>query len=429
MSSQNQGASLCSSVDPPMKRKRGRPRKDESVQGESTPATPASDILKKNEQSVGTSNPASDEIVGQMVSGVIEGSFDAGYLLNVKVGDTNTHLRGVVFLPGRFTPITAANDVAPHAKMYKRKEIPVPFVNPQSQHHAVGPPSGQSEKPVEPKYDAPNLPDQGLDTRLQSGATAASESKSASILIPPASNLSINDTSLPLGQKFLQEQILGSRLLNDKSVGQDQSLEGFEAFKPMKGPSIDVETPKTSEPLSATFTATLPSTEIVNLKPQVEHQALSSDLKPQELVHDDVKSIDLSINQTPKFPEPEPQAMACEPNGIKMFEKQASSRQDIDISQDTQLEHAKKIICGDDISHMDGLSASDTATMTVTVPCSASTSLPVMIFGAETIPSESKPAAEESDVPRRVVPEVSSSSMAVNTNSVECIAKDAIPPA
>ncbi|KAK6268012.1 hypothetical protein QUC31_012172 [Theobroma cacao] len=431
MSSQNQGASLCPSADPPMKRKRGRPRKDESVQGESTPATPASDILKKNEQSVGTSNPASDEMVGQMVSGVIEGSFDAGYLLNVKVGDTNTHLRGVVFLPGQFTPITAANDVAPHAKMYKRKEIPIPFVNPQSQHHAVGPPSGKSEKAVEHKNGVPNLPDQGLHTRLQSGATAASERKSASILIPPASNLSINDTSLPLGQKVLQEQILGSRLQNDKAVGQDQSLEGFEAFKLMKAPNIDVETPKTSEPVSATFTATLPATETVNLKPQVEHRALSSDLKPQELVHDDVKGIDLGIDQTPKFPEPEPepQAMACEPNGIKMFEKQASSRQDIDISQDNQLEHAKKIICGDDISHMDGLSASDTATMTLTVPCSASTSLPIMIFGAETIPSESKPAAEESDVPRRVVPEVSSSSMAADTNSVECNAKDAIPPA
>ncbi|XWS19427.1 hypothetical protein CRYUN_Cryun31cG0014900 [Craigia yunnanensis] len=429
MSSQNQGASFSSSADPPMKRKRGRPRKDESVQGDNTPVTPASDNLNKNKQSVGTSDPASDDMVGQMVSGVVEGSFDAGYLLNVKVGDTNTHLRGVVFLPGRFTPITAATDVAPHAKMYKRKEIPIPFVNPQRHLHSVSP-SGKSEKAVEHKNDAPNLLDQGLHIGLQSGATAASDSQSASILIPPASNLPINDTSLLLGQKVMQEQILGSGLQNDNTVGLNQSLLGFEAFKLMKGPNINVEASQASEPVSATFTATLPASETVNLKPQVEHQAMSSDVKPQELVHGHVKSLDLGNSQTPKFSEPEPQAMACKPTGINMFEKQASSRLDIDISQDTHLEPAKKIMSGTDTSHMDGLSSSDAATTTVKVPCSASiTSLPIMIFGAETIPSEPKPAAEESVLPRMVVPEVSSSLMAANTNSVESNANDAIPPA
>ena len=429
MSSQNQGASLSSSADPTMKRKRGRPRKDESVQGDNTPVTPASDNLKKNKQSMGTINPASDDMIGQMVSGVIEGCFDAGYLLNVKVGDTNMHLRGVVFLPGRFTPITAANDVAPHAKMYKRKEIPIPFVNPQGHLHAVSP-SGKSEKPVEHKNDAPNLPDQGLRIGLQSGSTAASESQSAFILFPSASNLPIHNTGLPLGQKVLQEQILDSGFQNDEAVGQNQSLLGFEAFKLMKGPNINLEAPKTSEPVSATFTATLPAAETVSLKPQVEHQVVRSDFKPQELVHDDVKSLEIGSNQTPKFSEPGPQAMACEPTGINMFEKQASSRQDIDISQDTNLELCKKIISGADTSHMDGLSAGDTATTTVTVPCSASmTSLPIMIFGAETIPSEPKPAAEESVLPKMVVPEVSSSLMAANTNSVESNANDAIPPA
>ncbi|XWS12822.1 hypothetical protein CRYUN_Cryun37aG0123300 [Craigia yunnanensis] len=430
MSSQNQWASISSSADPPMKRKRERPRKDESVQGNNTPVTPASDNLKKNKQSVGTSNPDSDDTVGQMVFGVIEGSFDAGYLLNVKVGDTNTHLRGVVFLPGQFTPITAANDVAPHAKMYKRKEIPIPFVNPQGQLQVVSPPSGKSEKPIEHKNDEPNLPEQGLYTGLQSGATAATASQSASILIPPASNLPINDTGISLGQEVLQEQILDSGLQNDKAVERDQSLLGFEAFKLMKGPIINVEAPKASEPMSATFTATLPAAETANLNPQVEHQAVSSDVKPQELAHEDVKILDLGNNQTPKFSEPGPQTMSCEPTGINMFEKQNLSRQDIDISQDTRLELAKKIISGDDASNMDGLSASDAATTTVTAPRSASmTSLPIMIFGAETIPFEPKPAAEESVLPRMIVPEVSSSLRAANTNSVESNKKDAIPPA
>ncbi|XVF26025.1 hypothetical protein REPUB_Repub13aG0264500 [Reevesia pubescens] len=429
MSSQNQGASLSSSTDLHMKRKRGRPRKDETVTGDNTPVTPASDTLKKNKQSVETSDPASDDMVGQMVSGVIEGSFDAGYLLNVKVGDTNMHLRGVVFLPGRFTPITPANDVAPHAKMYKRKEILIPFVNPQGHLHAVTPSSRKSEKPFEHKNDSPSLPDLGLHTGFQSGATATSESQSASILNPPASNLPINDTGLHLGQKVLQEQILDSGLQNDKAVGQDQSLQGFEAFKLMKGPNINIEALKASEPVSATFTSTLPATETVNLKPQVEHQAVSSDPKPRELFHEDVKSLDLGNNQTPKFSEPEPQVVAGY-SGINMFGKQASSRQDIDISQDTQLELANKIMSGAD--NMDGLSGSDAATNTTTAtsPCSASmTSLPKMIFGIETIPSEPEPTTEESVLPRMVIPEVGSSLMAANTNSVESNAKDPIPPA
>ncbi|OMO76767.1 hypothetical protein CCACVL1_15431 [Corchorus capsularis] len=409
MSSQNQGASLSSSVDPPMKRKRGRPRKDENVQGDSTSLTPASDSLKKNKQTMGISNPASDEMATPILISEVW-----------------------YFVPGRFTPITAANDVAPHAKMYTRKEIPIPFVNSQSQLHSVGPPSGKNEKPVEHKNDAPNLPDQSLHTGLQSGATAASESQSASIPIPLATNLPINDPGLPLVQKVLQEQIIDSGLQNDKAIGVHQSLQGFEAFKLMKGPNIDLETPKASEPVSVTLTATLPVTETVNLKPQVENQGMISGLKPQELVHDGVKCIDLCNNQSLTFPEPkpQPQVMASKPTGINMFDKQTFSRQEIDISQDTQLELAKKILSGDNTPRMDGFTTGDAATATVTAPCSASmTSLPIMIFGAETIPCEPKPATEESLFPRMAAPEVSSSSIAANTISVECNAKDAIPPA
>ncbi|XP_039061777.1 uncharacterized protein LOC120206096 [Hibiscus syriacus] len=254
-----------------------------------------------------------------MVSGVIEGSFDAGYLLNVKVGETNTHLRGVVFLPGRFTPITAANDVAPQAKMYKRKEIPFPFVSPQGHLHPVSPTSGKSEKPIEHKNDTTKVPDQSLHIGLQSGATAANESQSASSLIPPASNLPINDTGLPLGQRVLQDLIADIGLQNGKAVG-------FEAFKPVKGTNFNVDAPKVSESVSATFTASLPVTDTVNPKPQVEHWAVSSDLKSQKLVGEE-KSLDLVNDQNPKFPDPESQAMPCEHSGINMFGKQASNFQ------------------------------------------------------------------------------------------------------
>ncbi|KAB2078415.1 hypothetical protein ES319_A06G160600v1 [Gossypium barbadense] len=396
MSSKNQGVSLTSSAETPMKQKRG----------DYTPATPESDNLKRNKQSEWISDPASSDMLGQMVSGVIEGSFDAGYVLHVKVGDTNTHLRGLVFLPGLFAPITNANDVAPHAKMHKRKDIPIPFVNLHGHLHVLSP-SG--------KNDASNRHDRGLHMGLEPGASVAGESQFASILIPPASNLPINEAGLPLRQKVMQEQSSDSGLHNEKAVGQHQSLQGFEAFKQMKGPSINVEATKASE-LSAEFAATLQATETINLKPQIQYKALSSELKPQALIHDhDTISLDIGNNQTPQISESETQAMACDA-GINMFGKQASSR------QDTQSELGQK--------YMDGLFASDDVTTSATAPCSASmTGLPVMICGADTIPFEPKSGAEESVLPTMVVPEVNSSLVTTaNTYSVESNAKDATPP-
>ncbi|CAA7048570.1 unnamed protein product [Microthlaspi erraticum] len=104
-----------SSAPPPVasdllaKRKRGRPRKDETfaTQQETLQVTP---------------KPVDVNLVGQMVSGVVEGSFDAGYLLNVKVNDSDIKLRGVVFVPGKVTPITPENDLAPTVKMFGRDE-------------------------------------------------------------------------------------------------------------------------------------------------------------------------------------------------------------------------------------------------------------------------------------------------------------------
>jgi len=63
-------------VDPPMKRKRGRPRKDESsVLGEKTPVMPESDNMKENKETTGTTGAS---MVGQVITGVIDGLFDAG---------------------------------------------------------------------------------------------------------------------------------------------------------------------------------------------------------------------------------------------------------------------------------------------------------------------------------------------------------------
>ncbi|KAK8629476.1 hypothetical protein V6N13_078317 [Hibiscus sabdariffa] len=408
MSCQNQGASLSSSADQPAKLKRGRPCKDESVQGGNTRATPESGNVKRNKQSAWIGEPASADLLGQMVSGVVERSFDAGYLLNVKVRDTNVHLRGVVFLPGLFAPVTGANDVAPHAKMHKRNDIPIPFVNVQGHLHVASPSPGKSEKPNEKKDGTCNVSDQGVHTTLQPGASVAR-------------NLPINESVLSLGQRVMQEQIFDSGSHNEKAVGQHPSSQRFE------GLNVNVEAPKASEPVSAKVATSLSAPGTINLKPQTEHQALSSDHKPQESV-DDVKSLDVDNNRTPGISEPEPQSTACY-TGINIFDKQASPRQDINISQDTHFELAPEILNGANPFHKDGLSATDDITTTATAPFSASlTSLPVMIFGAETIPLELESAAEESILPTIVVPEVNSSLMTDDAYSVQSNAKDVIPP-
>lgn len=125
---------------PPMslKRKRGRPRKDPSlIRKTDAPAPPPGfRIVNGNqprqllaiENTNANANP-SDNIVGQAVTGVVEGTFDAGYLLAVKIGNSNTSLRGVVFKPGHFVPISSENDVAPHVQTIRRNEIPFPMAN------------------------------------------------------------------------------------------------------------------------------------------------------------------------------------------------------------------------------------------------------------------------------------------------------------
>lgn len=72
-------------------------------------------------------------MVGRVVSRVIEGNFDSGYLISVNIGNSITRLRGVVFQPKKVNPITAVNDVAPYVKMYNMRDYPFPAVNPSCQ--------------------------------------------------------------------------------------------------------------------------------------------------------------------------------------------------------------------------------------------------------------------------------------------------------
>ncbi|XP_051129084.1 uncharacterized protein LOC127249996 [Andrographis paniculata] len=136
------------SITLPAKRKRGRPRKDSNIFRQSTLQSPESaNLLKTQHAEVRYSNPDSaakaqepdskdgiaDGLAGSMIYGVIEGSFDAGYFVSVRIGNSSTPFRGVVFQPGKIVPVTAANDVAPQAKMYNRRDIPVPVYDNFSQ--------------------------------------------------------------------------------------------------------------------------------------------------------------------------------------------------------------------------------------------------------------------------------------------------------
>ncbi|KAK1324279.1 hypothetical protein QJS10_CPA01g00910 [Acorus calamus] len=108
-------SSATSETTTPPNRKRGRP-----------PKSASSELGRLSQHNtIPTDNTDDDAFIGQMVSGVVDGMFDAGYMLTVRVADSETMLRGVIFEPGLSIPITTENDVAPDAKMFKRVEVPI----------------------------------------------------------------------------------------------------------------------------------------------------------------------------------------------------------------------------------------------------------------------------------------------------------------
>ncbi|XP_020269439.1 uncharacterized protein LOC109844738 [Asparagus officinalis] len=122
MAQQNEPNQTLDPATAPVKRKRGRPRK-EDVPGPAIEAGGRTQRRRRNQQP--DTGPG---LVGQPVSGVLDGVFDAGFLLTVRVGDNGPLLKGMVFDSRLSVPVTAANDVAPHIKMSKRDEIPIPVL-------------------------------------------------------------------------------------------------------------------------------------------------------------------------------------------------------------------------------------------------------------------------------------------------------------
>ncbi|KAF5472805.1 hypothetical protein F2P56_009489 [Juglans regia] len=425
MSQQSQRTSSLSPADLPMKRKRGRPRKDENlVLGKNKSMTPASGSTRKNKESGVTSDDADGAMVGQVVTGVIEGSFDAGYLLNVKVGDTDTHLRGVVFLPGRFTPINAANDVAPHVKMYDRKEIPIPVLNHQSQLHNSVVPSGQSSKqPTELKTHAPELSDQLQSPGLQSAIPNAPENLSASVMVTVAANSPKNDASLSLGGNEVPQKTSEPGLVSqststtaqpdhDETVEHDEVLEECEASPLIEGANHNGEGTKESKAESASEPVVdmVPGTDIATKEPQIQHR-VSLDLKPNELVRDEVKYPNLELNHTFVFAELKPMSseQMNKPANIVMEERASPEK---DIAEETQLEPAIENSSGTDTSLSNGRPASDPVNATELGSHSLlwSSHPAMMSEGEAIIPSESnQPTSKESALPGMLEPQLHSS--------------------
>lgn len=153
----------------PVKRKRGRPRKDPNLKRVAIGAIPRGFGGRESRSRQADRNDGGDGgMVGQAVTGVIEATFDAGYLLTVRIGNSNTSLRGVVFKPGEFIPITAGNDIAPQAQMIKRNEVYFPLSN---QFHSNNVSRGRSDS------NGALHSNQGVSFLPQSSATVASKGK------------------------------------------------------------------------------------------------------------------------------------------------------------------------------------------------------------------------------------------------------------
>lgn len=125
-----QGGSSSTPAILPLKRRRGRPRKDPSLKRVvRAQGPPRFELVQEIQPQQANRNDVNNGMIGQAVTGVVEAAFEAGYLLNVRIGDSNTNYRGVVFKPGHYVPVTSANDIAPHLQMIRRTEVRPPAEN------------------------------------------------------------------------------------------------------------------------------------------------------------------------------------------------------------------------------------------------------------------------------------------------------------
>ncbi|XP_076930376.1 uncharacterized protein LOC143595154, partial [Bidens hawaiensis] len=90
------------------------------------PLPPGFAPLTNNTPRVDHTNDPTQDSMGQVVTGVVQATFEGGYLLAVKIANSSIPFTGVVFKPGHAAPITPENDVATHVEMIRRAEVPIP---------------------------------------------------------------------------------------------------------------------------------------------------------------------------------------------------------------------------------------------------------------------------------------------------------------
>ncbi|KAJ1405591.1 hypothetical protein SESBI_25733 [Sesbania bispinosa] len=425
MNQQNQNQGFGSPSNVPMKRKRGRPRKEESVaQGENVPGMHKSDNVLNSNQTVAETADCDDEMVGKVVTGVIDGTFNAGYLLNVKVADTDTFLRGLVFLPGQVNPITAENDVAPHVKMIKRKEFPMPILNPQTEVHGSVPSSVQcSKQSFEPEKQVPVSEEQVLPTEIHSGNSISIENQSASTLIPmadlPKNQTSISIEGIPPGISepghVNQSASTMSELDCDKTVKQGNTLHELDASTQVKEFTTDGGAAKDSKPAS----------EPINLVPTIEN--IDNELRTglqvvpfvhqlNEVVHNEPNRSNIELNQIPVSAEPESMPPEQTSESIDNFvENQALPK--TDLIEDTKTEHAIETLSKLDTSNLSGPSSGIANILDVGSNLALKTSQPESMPSeqiGQSVPSESKFLSEGCDFREKSDPQNCSSIGDVN---------------
>ncbi|KZV56409.1 hypothetical protein F511_00406 [Dorcoceras hygrometricum] len=126
MNQVNQGEGSVIPFIHQVKKRRGRPRKETRLKLARAADAPPGFEGKQEYHPQRAYKTNSDIMVGQAVTGVVQATFDAGYLLTVRIGNSNTNFRGVVFKPGHYSPISAETDIAPHLQMIKRNDVLLP---------------------------------------------------------------------------------------------------------------------------------------------------------------------------------------------------------------------------------------------------------------------------------------------------------------
>lgn len=267
MNEQNHGASNASTpVILPAKRKRGRPRKDgnlpkNNIEGSSKPVLINSAGNDSNSTRTTTfqqfeSKPNDGNAIGKVISGVIDGRFDAGFLISVRIGNNGPILRGVIFEPGKFSPLNSSNDIAPQAKIFQRREvsvpIPMPMAGQQNQINDVGSQSVMKQ-PAQLSLQQHVVPRQVLSSMPQSGSGSSlvlmNHSQSPSSMVP-IENMSNNNISSPtMAEKMMRQQtprsIFGNQfqssppMENLRMVEQDDAMQVYEVSVQSEGLMVD----------------------------------------------------------------------------------------------------------------------------------------------------------------------------------------------